>query len=94
MSKDKYLDKYVLLSLGFKENFVSAEESGDVPYIYFTKDLNEFDSLISNEGNFPLSGDEIFKINLFNSELGVCETKEEVEILYKSLTGKIIKNEN
>lgn len=84
----KKLDRNVLIELGFVKNYVSQEESGDKAYVYYTKDLNEHETLISTAADYPIKGDELFTVELFNTELGFCETDEEVKILYKALTKK------
>jgi len=86
--KMKKLDKYVLESLCFESVYVSAEESGDRAFVYYVLELGNRESLISNSIDTPFTGDEVFKVNLFNSELGNCETDEEVKVLYKALKGK------
>lgn len=86
----KKLDKYVLIGLGFEEVHVTAEESGDVAYVYYILNLNEHESLISTEADEPINGKELFTVNIFNTELGICETDEDVKLLYKVLTGKTL----
>lgn len=81
----KKLDKYVLLDLGFKENYVSEEESGDKAFVYYTKELNEYESLISNSVSYPIKGNELFTVELFNTSLGICKTDKDIKILYNSL---------
>ena len=87
----KKLDKYVLLDLGFEENLVTVEESGDKPYVYYTLDLNEYECLISNDVDYPVTTKELFTVNLFNTELGFCYTDEDVKSLYKCLMGEEMK---
>lgn len=83
----KNLTREVLIDLGFEEIHVSIEESGDEPFVYYTLDLPEGGSLITDAAGLPLRGDETFIVNLFDYEsLGTCFTDTEVKTLYKALT--------
>ena len=87
----KKLDKQKLLDLGFQENLVSKEESGDVAYVYYTLELKNNDCLITTSHDLPLSGKELYTTEIFNMDgLGFCETETEVRNLYKALTNKDI----
>jgi len=84
------LTKENLLELGFKEEFVPTEESGDKPFTYYTYCvLNAFDKercvLITNADDEP---DEGFRVEFFNmEEVGYYDeyetVKELIEILKK-----------
>jgi len=79
------LSEQELYHLGFERNDVSAEESGDKPYYYFTLPLIDNECLISCENNDTKEYD----VKLFNTHgLGKCYTPEEVKILYKALMKK------
>jgi hypothetical protein len=80
----KDLTEEKLLKLGFKRTDVSAEESGDEAYCYFTLDLDEdgYDCLIAHDED----NNGFYIVELFNSsELGICYTEEETKTLYKAL---------
>jgi hypothetical protein len=81
------LTEKILLKLGFKKVHVSIEESGDKPYDYFVLDLMNGICLLSNASDE--AKDDCYRINLFDyPEIGICETDEEVKILYKALMRK------
>lgn len=58
------INKENLLNLGFKEHFVSEEESGDCSFYYYTYDINNDTILISNSSNSCLN--EKYVISFFN----------------------------
>ena len=90
----KKLDKYVLVDLGFEKVYVSEEESGDKAFFYYTLDIGEYTSLISNSFDVPVTGKELYEVSLFSHEdMGICYTDEEVKILYKALTRNELKND-
>lgn len=85
---NKLTDK-ILVKLGFERINVTAEESGNKPYHYYSLDLDENDCLISNASDeCEIEGE--FTVNLFNSELGICKTDSDVMILYKALKGEYL----
>jgi len=90
---DEKLSKEVLLNLGFEENFVSKEESGDFAYAYYTLNLEDNsrgECLISDSDDKAVDG--FFQVSLFSHEtLGICYTKQEVKDLYKTLKRKELK---
>lgn len=54
-----------LISLGFKKISVSAEESGDVPFYYYTLDLTKYFSFITNDST-SISNNTDWNIQIFN----------------------------
>ena len=84
------LTKENLLELGFTEEFVSAEESGDKPFTYYTYIvLDAFEKercvLITNTDD----DDEGFRVEFFNmEEIGYYDdynsVKELIEIIKKA----------
>lgn len=53
-----------LLDFGFVKNMVSAEESGDKPYYYFTLDKNETSIMISCANDETVNG--FYEIEFFH----------------------------
>jgi len=91
MKKNLTLKK--LLKLGFKENVVTKEESGDNEYRYYSLELNDEndDCLISDSDDEIKDG--LYTVNLFNSEMGYCYNTKQIKKLYKALKGvKLKKN--
>ena len=81
-----------LIKLGFIRHDVTEEESGGNAFHYYTLDLIEGECLISNSSD-ECETEGIFKVELFNTGLGVCETDSDVMILYKSLMGKYLETD-
>lgn len=89
---DNKLTKENLLELGFKEEFVSAEESGDEPFYYYVYEVLDAYSkekcvLISNSDDDADDGN--FYVEFFNmSEIGIFEdydtVKELINVLKKA----------
>lgn len=79
------LTKEKLLELGFKEEYVPAEESGDKPFYYYVYlVLDAFDKekcvLISNSDDEAIDGN--FHVEFFNMpEVGIFETEESLKEL-------------
>lgn len=79
------LTKEVLLKLGFKEEFVPAEESGDTPFYYYVYEVpdafgKEKCVLISNSDDEAEDGK--FHVEIFNMpEVGIYEDEETVKEL-------------
>lgn len=80
------LTEEVLLELGFEKVIVTAEESGDNEFYYFTLDLtgDGRECLISDASDQVDNGE--FVVDMFNTELGTCYTDEDVKTLYDALT--------
>lgn len=57
----KKISSFDLINLGFITNFVSAEESGDIDYTFYTLDIDGVTMLISDS-----SEHDEFTINFFN----------------------------
>lgn len=86
INMDNKLTKEKLLELGFKEEYVSAEESGDKPFTYFVYEVKDaFDKekcvLITNSDDEAEDG---FRVEFFNmEEIGFYEDFETVKNLIK-----------
>lgn len=85
---DNKLTKEKLLELGFKKEFVSAEESGDKPFTYFVYEVKDaFDKercvLVTNTDDESQEG---FRVEFFNmEELGYYDDIETVSELIEIL---------
>ena len=89
----KKINREFLLYLGFEENYVSAEESGDADFTYWSLDINDPNSenkvqLISSH----IDGQAIkiqkpynLTVSLFDTNAGFCEYQDELLILINSL---------
>ena len=75
-----------LIKLGFEKVHVTAEESGDIPFYYYTLDICKGLSFISNSNDGVIN--DKWKVEFFNTEVPIVFTK------YKELKKiiKIIKN--
>jgi hypothetical protein len=91
INMENILTKEKLLELGFKEEFVSAEESGDKPFTYFVYEVKDAFGkekcvLISSADD---ENDNEFYVEFFNMpEVGIFEeydvVKELIEVLNKA----------
>jgi len=77
-----------LIKLNFKKNIVTAEESGDYEFYYYSYDFKNGFSLISSENN----DNNDFTVEIFNETDFSFSNIEDVKKLIKILT-KNIKNE-
>jgi len=69
------MKKDELFRLGFKEEFVSQEESGDAPYYYYTLEIRDYCVLITNASDECLNDEYIVEFfDLLDSNLKIQDS--------------------
>ena len=79
-----------LIDLGFERNDVSAEDSGDVPFHYYTYDItNELCLITSDNGEAEKNG---WSVEMFDYDDIEFTSKEDIEkligLIEKNIHGK------
>lgn len=86
MKKDLTEEK--LLELKFKKNYVTAEESGDVPYNYYTYELGSGECLISDtEDDVDENG--FYTVTFLSLEGYYYHTFDQVDKLIKAIEKRL-----